>query len=205
MLNNIQSEDALQLHIRLMAKDKIAQSEIAEAFIMPLKDHLTFKYPTTDQEIIWDATTTALMDYIEHPSKYNPALRGLLGYLKMAAEGDLKNALARQKRGVKVVSFEDVALSKQVGNIDIEGESLARLEARAKLTELSQQQALENRRIAANELDRWLMVLINVHEHRTSEYAKILGITHLATSEQKRIVKQHKDRLKLRRKRNQSA
>jgi hypothetical protein len=203
MLNNIQAEETLQLHIRLMAKDKNAPSEIADAFIVALKDHLTFKYPTTDQELIWDATTTALMNYIEHPAKYNPALRSLLGYLKMAAEGDLKNALARQKRGAKVVSFEDVALSKQIGNIDIESESLARLEARAKLTELSQQQELENIRITANELDRQLMVLINAHERRTSEYAKTLGITHLASSEQKRIVKQHKDRLRLRRKRNQ--
>lgn len=209
MSDNLHSFDELQLHQRLLAGDKTAPEEVAVAFIDRLKKHLAIKYPQIDQdnkEAIWDATITALMDYIEHPQNYNPNLRGLYGYLKMAAEGDMNNYLAKQKRRrshAETVSLENVALLDLAGNIDIESESIARQEAQVRLLELSHKRAAENKVIAANELDRRLLALIIAGERRTSEFAKVLGITHLPKDEQKRIVKQHKDRLKLQRKRKQ--
>ncbi len=197
----------LQLHQRLLGGDKIASAEIAEAFIDRLVKHLTFKYHQTDEQEIADAATTALMDYLEHPHKYKPDLRTLYGYLKMAAEGDMNNALAKQKRRnnhFKTVSLDDVALLGLAGNEDVENEIIAQQEAQAKLVEIRQKQATTNVLIADDARDLHLLALMDAGIGRTSEFSKVLAITHLPKDEQKRIVKQHKDRLKLRRKRKLS-
>lgn len=217
MSDNLQSEAELQLHQRLLAGDKTAPSDIANTFIDRLIKHLTIRYKQFDPNKLWgsatikdriyEAATSALMDYIENPHKYNPKLRGLYGYLQMAAEGDFKNALAKQKRHdsrLKVVS-KDVELLNLAGNIDIENESIARQEVRDRVVEFNRKQALQNGSVADDELDRKLLALMDIGERRTSEYAKVLNITHFPIAEQKRIVKQHKDRLNLRRKRNNLA
>jgi len=207
MSDNLQSSPELQLHQRLLSGDKTASAEIAEAFIDRLVKQLQFKYRQTDEQEIADAATTALMDYLEHPHKYKPELRSLYGYLKMAAEGDMNNALAKQKRRdshLKMVSLDDVAFLSLAGNVDVENEIIIQQEAYTKLAELKQKQATTNVLIANNELDVQLLALMDADIGRTSEFSKVLAISHLPKDEQKRIVKQHKDRLKLRRKRKLS-
>ncbi len=75
---------------------------------------------------------------------------------------------------------------------DPSGEMLSRMEAETDLARLMD---------SADPRDNALLQLMAQGEIKTSKFAAVLGIQTLPSSEQRRIVKQHKDRLKARLKR----
>ena len=61
------------------------------------------------------------MSYIKRPAQFDPAKRSLIGFLVMAAEDDLRNALAKDKRRrQKEIPLEDVELWGAAGNSEVE-------------------------------------------------------------------------------------
>src|SRR6266545_349485 len=106
-----------QIHARLLAGDPTAPAELVESIRSPLFEGLRRKYPKlANSELLLDAVTDSLMSYIKRPEQFDPAKRGLLGFLVMAADGDLLNALAKQtRRQRKEVPLEDVELDAIAG------------------------------------------------------------------------------------------
>jgi hypothetical protein len=51
--------------------------------------------------LIPDAVEDALVNYFKRPEQYQPAKRGLWGYLVMAATGDLLNAIEKERRTLR--------------------------------------------------------------------------------------------------------
>ncbi len=195
-------QKGLDLHHRLLEADSTAPADLFEIFLPYLLTELARKYPNEDTDLIWDAVSDAAAKYIEKPQIYDPTGKNLHNFLKMAAEGDLLNALARQKRHfARNQPLDDVALSTLAGNINIESEFIFKQEFMEKL---QNRQKLNHKVAADNPLDQQLMLLLQRGERHTSEWARVLEIAHLPKEEQEIIVKKHKDRLKLRQKRQQA-
>jgi hypothetical protein len=188
----------LSFHQRLLANDPVVPSELAEEYLPLLLNYLQHRFPNLEPELLSDAATEAYLNYVERPTTFDPARHSLLGYLQMSASGDVKNALAKQRRhAAKIIPLDVVALSLSDGNNNIEDQVLARLEIaeRIRVWQEKQQVATDT------ELDRQLLALMQARVRPTHEYTRILGIEHLNLAEQRQIVKRHKDRLRVRLKR----
>jgi hypothetical protein len=165
--------------------------KFAEIAVRPLCRHVAmrFKRSVTD-ESVQDGAADAVFGLIRRPEAYDAA-RGktLWGYLKMAAEGDFRNAAAKQERGGGTFLANAVELSEADGNKGDGGtndpativgyqELLAQVEG-----------GLES------ETDRKVLRLMIEQERRTEVYAEVLGLGHLALETQREQVKNCKDRI----------
>lgn len=176
------------VHRRLVGEDPTASAELYKAIFSPLVGWLRVKGRTTDKELIRDAATDALVDYIKHPHKWNPGKATLVSYICMAADCDLLNALEKVQRIRK----------HEVLSADVEDEGFGRNvlpeddgPADAIVGLLS---ALE--RQVTSDTDRRFLALILKGERSTEKFVEVLGIQNLSKQEKARTVKQHKDRLK---------
>lgn len=182
-----------EIHERLLAEDVTAPAELAEALLEPLLQWLSKKYPKlSDPDLLYDAVTDALISYIKHPAQFDPTRRSLMGFLVMAAEGDLRNALAKEKRRrQRETSLEVVELGVAGGNIGVEVGNSETESEREKL-----RQALP--RIFEDPKDLAIVELIISGERTTAAFVEVLQLRHLPVEQQRREVKRHKDRLKKR-------
>ena len=108
----------------------------------------------------------------------------------MAAEGDLRNALAKTtRRKRREISIEDVELAGAGGKERLEAPGLdTRLEAqrmRGRIGELFK-----------DPRDREAVELLIEGERSTEAFAKVWGLERLPAKEQASQVKRHKDRIK---------
>ena len=183
-----------KLHERLLARDPIAPSELAEAAFQPLVRKLR-KAHRIEEELIVEAATDALMDYLKDPGKFDPAKRGLFGYLVMAATGDLRNAVDKQRRrrqrevDLDALSAVEIASARRKRG-EMEERTVAGIDGRR----FSQQIA----DLFTDPIDRQLVELLLEKERRTEPYARVLGLDNLPADVQRREVKRHKDRIKKR-------
>lgn len=183
-----------QLHERLLQKEETASAELCCHFLEPLIQHFKRIFPDValrDETLICDAVTDALLNYIDNPSQYDPQRRSLEGYLKMSAEGDLKNALDKEKRRQEHFEKKSVELSLISRKGIMKGESTPEQQI---VTKEIQEQL---QRIFPEKSDQGLADAILSGVRETSHYAEILGITHLPEHEQRIQVKRAKDRIKV--------
>ena len=178
----------VEAHRRLISGNPTASAELYKAIFPPLIGWLYVKGRTTDKELIRDAATDALVDYIKNPDKWDPKRGTLVSYICMAADRDLLNALEkvqrRNKHEVRVADVEDEEIDRNVIAQDDEYSDTA-----ADLLPVLN-------RLVASETDRRLLTLMLEGERSTDKFADVLGINSLSKLEKARTVKQHKDRLK---------
>ncbi len=187
-----------QLHQRLLDRDPLASTDLAEAFLTILKTGLEIRHPDLEEVLLWEAATSALLNYIERPQTFDPTRLSLPAYLRMSAEGDLRNALAKQNRYYRRnLPLEVVEVLRPVGNYNIEDQFLARQEMLERWQARNQSHARIPPFAPLNELDRRLLALMEAGERRTIVYAAELGLENLSSAGQSRLVKRHKDRLKI--------
>lgn len=194
-MNGIEREEyARQIHARLLQLDPVAPAEFAEAFLDELVRRLRAKAGSGYEEtLLHDAATDALIDYVQHPSKFNPRKSALLTYLTMAAYRDLLNMIAkeqrRRRREVPLQVVEET-LSERNNIIEPEDQVLNGMTA-AKRTELLRMVA----ETFPDARDRALLELMMNGERKTTVFSDVLGIQTLTPDEQRKIVKRHKDRI----------
>ena len=187
------------LHRRLLANDPFASAEIAETFLKPLVRALHGGFHALpDPHLVESAAEDSLLSYLKEPSKFDPSRSSLLGYLSMDARGDLRNLLAKERRrSEKVVELFPSASeypSEEVAEIDQFPESSSN---RLKDSEHPSPIVRRTLEKITDATDRQLVDLMINGVRRTEDYAAVLGITNLPTEDQKKIVKRHKDRLKV--------
>ncbi len=182
-----------EIHRRLLSGDVTAPPELAEAVLEPLLNSLGQRHKNLrNSDLLQDAITDALMSYIKHPAQFDPTKRTLMGFLLMAAEGDLLNALAKEKRRrQKEILSGDVELELAAGNYTAEEGDLETGPEDEKL-----QQELS--RLFKDPKDLDMAALIVSGERATEAFAAVLEIQHWSVEQQRREVKRHKDRLKKR-------
>lgn len=187
-----------QLHQRLIQGDPLAPSDLTEMYLEEVVRRLRLRAGTvTDETLLLDAATDALLTYAQQPTKFDPSKSSLLNYLTMSALGDLRNMLARDRRRKRrEVPLEDVEHSLSDENSLVEEIDDALLE-RYGVTTPEDKAALQ-RKIEEefpSIRDRQLLFLMLHGERRTVAYSALLGIQDRDPKEQRRTVKRHKDRL----------
>lgn len=190
-----QGDDPLQfleLHQRLLNGDRTASEEVASKLLSPLAKEIGRKFPRTDEQIVWDGVTDAILDYCARPDQFDAA-RGvpLDRFLSIAAWRNVANLLRgevrRKVRERKVGQPEGestVELGVAAGNLLQEGTERRRRRGYAELM-----------RELRDQKDRKILKLRMQGERRTEAFAKILGISHLSVDAQRREVKRTKDRI----------
>jgi hypothetical protein len=182
------------LHARLLARDPVAPSELADTYLPPLLARLLRAFPHLDPHLVQDAATDAVLDTAEHPEHYDPARLPLGSYLAMAARGDLRNALQKaSRRAAHQAPLEAVELGGVARNpLTEDADDPAELVAGGASADPDLLAAV---RAAFQPQERAVVALMLDGERRTSVYARLLDLEHLTTANQAREVKRVKDRL----------
>jgi RNA polymerase sigma-70 factor (ECF subfamily) len=188
-----------KLHKKILAGEVTANSELAEIVLPILTKRLLRIFPAIyDKHLIDTAVTDALLNYFENPAQFQENKKSLLSYLLMSARGDLLNIIRPRKLEVNSSSLnEDVEFGDSSTEENIDG-YVAIAEDDVEVEVLIRMSTVYPR---LNELfpepkDRELVTMMMNGIRETEEYAKVLGIEHLSSSQQRDIVKRHKDRLK---------
>lgn len=178
----------LELHTQLLEGSRAAAEQIALHFRPLLVSALRKKYTRlTDPHLVEIASSDALLAYLSHPEKFNPARSSLIAWLYMDAQTNLLNLLRHEKRAEKHRSkFKDDPGNK-ASSIDPERRLM---ENESALVNLVQQVVVDHQ-------DREVVSLMAQGERETSVYAEALGIEHVLPIKRAAIVKRHKDRLKV--------
>jgi RNA polymerase sigma-70 factor (ECF subfamily) len=134
----------------------------------------------------------AFLNYCEKPERYDPQIISLRSFLLMAAERDLKNALALERRQTQY----QVSLVSSYGTNeeqDIIDES-QNLEAHVQSEELREYVLTT----FTDPVDKSIAELILDRVRSSEPYISLLGLDGLPQSEQVKQVRRHKDRIKRR-------
>lgn len=205
-----QPQDELLLHQRLLGgTDPTATEEAASRYLPLIEKHVAVRawniYHTNDRELIWDASVDAVFDYVRNPQKFDPSKSSVLGYLKRAAERDLINAFKkyrRQRTGEELSDNVEEFIRSRNKRSEISG--IVRDAEAQMISSIQRERDLETISNVGNERDEELLRLIRSGERGSDRFAAVLGIENLPAVEKRRIVKQHKDRLKVQLKRERS-
>ena len=196
-----ETEDT-DLYRRLLAGDPLASSDLCVAYLDTLAAWLIARNPKVHPNDCETAAADALLSLIKNPASYKPELRGLRGYLQMAATGDLRNLLkSAQRHTLRSLSLDDVEHSSEARKLVQEdadpAEIVVRREGEAPV--VTGLPPLPPALLAGlTEEERAVRELMWRRERRTSAYAKVLHLTDRPMDEQRREVKRVKDRIRMR-------
>lgn len=190
------SAEERALHERLLADDPTVSAEVCERYLTPIVKALRRKFADVakrDETLIMDAATDALLNYIEAPRKFDPERGRLFSYLIMSAEGDLRNALVRQRRvsekTVDFVELQQICRNKGIGQASAE----RGLDSQKIWNRIHQ--------LVPDPTDQAVVQLLLDGVREYDAYAEAMGIMELPAQERRKEVKRVKDRLKARLKR----
>jgi RNA polymerase sigma-70 factor (ECF subfamily) len=174
--------------------DPLALTDFITAVLDPLANHLRRWRSGADDHLYITVAEDAVLALVRKPAIYDPAKRGLIGFLCMSAQGDLLNALRKeQKHHTNRESHECVELAPDHGNTSAAelADELPSFDDPHVATEIA----------SFTPTERAAFELMRAGERATAAFAAVLGIGHLSEDEQRREVKRVKDRIIVRLKR----
>jgi len=202
-----------------MVGDPTALGDIAHLVYEPLTAQLRREfpehaYPEADIHLLLEKAADAMLEYGRVPAQANAKSgAGVLGFLVLRAKSRVQSALRRERtrreaegrfaHGLtpsrRTDSGKPVELrlaraehsEQQAEGIAVPGDSESFDASRE-----SSDRRDEVLRAVVDEQDRRLLQLMLDGVRKTEAYADVLGIAHLGINEQRKIVKQHKDRIK---------
>jgi DNA-directed RNA polymerase specialized sigma24 family protein len=194
-------EDELALHQRLVDEDPVAPADLMKAYFAPLIAYLKrlARHPLARQ-LVEDAASEALFSLAKSPRMFDPCRNNsafpLFAFLKMAARGDLLNAVDKEKkhwRGRKTFTSVEHSSNawKYLRCVGDPGEPLQLREC----AEKADKDVLARVRVALTPEELNALDLMLQGERKTSVFAKALHVDHLPKLNQKVEVKKVKDKL----------
>jgi len=195
-------EQLAELHQLLLAGDATAPAMLAEAVLDELTRRVeSHSRRTRDPQLVADAVVDAVMDFVKAPERFDPSQMGILSFLEMAARRNLSNALVSLRRqNMRILQAGAVALEESARN-EKERRPLDALSRRERTRRmLDAIDAEQSKSFSPEEVA--VLRLIADGERATDRYAEVLGLSDKPVVEQRRIVKQVKDRLMKRLKRS---
>ena len=178
------ASEELALHQRVLTGDPVVPVDVFQMLMEPLQKVLRRDLRCTEDEA-YDSGVDAILSYLEEPRRYDPNRGRLSTYLMDIAK---KRAIDRlRSRTASAQRDENYAVAVELHRSNPKEIMEAELEAHE----------LWKRVEAAvpSDRDRQLLKLILAGERSTAALAEALGVTGLSTLEQRREVKQHRDRL----------
>lgn len=211
--------DVFTLHQQLLAGDPTLLADIAQLALEPLIALLRREFPDIDDHLLQEKAADALLEYGKNPAGANARSgAGVMGFLVMRGKSRVLSGIQRERRRERAEGYfahglrsdaiqNPVELRFVRGEHHSEGPSDT---VAAPSTDPVERLDLETRvqdllAGARSELDQEILRLMLDGVRATSDYARLLGIADRPMKEQRRIVKQHKDRLKVAGMRNQEA
>ena len=182
-----------RLHQRLLSgSDLTATSEIAEAFLPAIVRSLAKGYPRLpDPHLIHTAADDALINLFEHPARFDPARGDLFAYLRIRARSYLLNSLDQQKGSQnKVVELDE---ARTVYEMEAHDETDAETALISREFQAGVMRQL--RQVFTDPADLRVVALLIEGVRETQAFAEVLGVADRPIEEQKRLVKQAKDRV----------
>lgn len=200
---DVDSEDVTvrlnELHKKILVGDVTANSEMAEIVLPILTKRLARIFPAIfDDDLIDTAVTDALLSYIENPAQFQEKKKSLLSYLLMSARGDLLNTMKPSKLDENSAQlYEDVEFGDSFTEESIEGHvAFANVDVEVEVENRMSSVHSRINELFPEQKDREFVVMMMNGVRDTEEFAKVLGIEQLNSSQQRDIVKRHKDRIK---------
>ena len=190
--------EELDLYARLIEGDPTAPSDLAVTYLDRLTEWLIRHNPGVDPHDCATAAEDAILALIKNPRSYKSERQTLEVYLRISALGDLRNRLrSEQRHRERRVPLDVVELSPDARKYlwDVVGDPALIVE---KLEDVDLATIRANLQVALTEEENRVLELMTQGERRTEAYAAVLGITHRPVSEQRRVVKRVKDRIKKR-------
>jgi len=188
------------LHVQLLAADPVAPANLATHIVQPLVDDLQripwVRRAAVDEALIYSAVADALLSYVKEPSAYQPAKRSLWGYLRMAAVGDLKNALGKDRRRREKEKLVPSVEKLEAGGNRVWGEAAHRDDAGG--TDLSAMASELRERILGafkDPKDKAVAELLLDQVSDQKRYVEALGLGPLPPDEERKVVARAKDRV----------
>jgi RNA polymerase sigma factor (sigma-70 family) len=180
----------LSFHRSLCDGEASSPSDFAVAYTDLLYAWLRRKNPGVDEDWCQDAAHRAILSLIHRPASYDPARSDLAAYLRMSAQGDLRNIRRAERRQLRGLVFV-----KNVEEVADDGKYLEKTD-----DDKARRAAalLDAVRETLTEPDRRCLDLMRAGERGTAAFAAAAGFSHLPPDEQKREVKRVKDRIKKR-------
>jgi RNA polymerase sigma factor (sigma-70 family) len=186
MTPNPPADPDVALYQRLRGGDPTAKYDLAERFMEPLVAFLRRASRATDEDLLYQAAGDAIVGLIKNPLRFKPELNTLIGYLRMAARGDLHNAIQKEARHQRNRAGADsVELVEDPGNAegdDSEGPSFDDPGLAAALADFTP-------------TEQEFFRLLRTGEKRTSVLAAVLGLDDQPEAVKRAEVKRTRDRL----------
>lgn len=187
------------LRERLLAGDTTASNDVVSVYLDKLADWLEVLYPQEHPNNCSTAAADAILEFIRSPATYDPEKQSLEKYLRMSADGDMKNLLRSERRHSKRrvnLELAEPSIEKRLQDDEADParvleRHVEEAEADAKLRSLIPDWLAAG--LAPEEVQ--VLGLMRIKERRTAVYAAALGISHLSFKEQQKEVKRTKDRL----------
>lgn len=192
-------ESPQQLYERLVTNDPTAPSDLAVRYLDRLSDWLISHNSQVPKDICETAAEDAILALVKNPGTYNPSKQSLEVYLRMSAQGDLKNLLRAERRhSDRRADWDAVEHSLVVGKYiqDRENDPALLFERESELREGHELPEAVTEGLTAAEVN--VLELMRQAERKTAAYAVALGIQDRPLDEQRRDVKRVKDKLKKR-------
>lgn len=172
------------LHQRVLAGDPVVPVDVFQALMVPLTQALRGDLHCTEDEA-HDSSVDAILAYLDEPGNFDPARGRLSTYLAAIAK----------KRGIDLIRSRTSSArreKKHAATVALRwSDPKESMESAVEADELW----LQVEQAVPNERDRQLLKLILAGERSTEVLAEALDLTKLSTLEQRRLVKQHRDRL----------
>src|SRR5262249_3024741 len=149
-----------------------ATADFAAVYVDVIAEHLAAWHPEVAEDFVLTAAGEAVLAVLCKPELYDPTRRPLFEYLCMAAQGDLRNALERERRHRhEQIPSDDVADGFVAGNY------LGRDDDPALPLELAEDEALLEQLLADfTETERAVLQLMRDGERRTEAFVPLLDL-----------------------------
>jgi hypothetical protein len=178
------------LHRRLLAGDKLAMSDLAQAYYEPLLAYLRGRNARhVAQDLLADAASQAWEALCKDPRAFD-GTGSLWKYLQMSAQGDLRNLLAKEQRRHDKHSGAAVEHLPADGRNGVDEIVAEREEAAWARTEI-----VAVVRVGLSDAEIECLELYLAGEKKTASYARVLDIVRLPAAEQRARVYRVKDKL----------
>ena len=198
----------VRLQLRLLAREADAPADLVQSFLIPLLEALHGAFPDDalpNRTLVDDCVMDTLLDFPKYPEKLDPERGTLWTFLFLDAKRDVLNALdserrrnERERKGLAVVAdYERIRNEEQEGAAFAavcSGEPVHYLPEGIRLADVRAEVVA----ILSEPKDLGIVTLLTDGIRATAPYAAVLGVTDLPPDEQRRCVKQAKDRWKKR-------
>jgi hypothetical protein len=192
-------DDELILHRRLLDNDPTASRDLCAAFLEHLISSLLQRNRKVHEELCVTAAEDALLALMKNPHSYKSDLQSLIVYLRISAQGDLRNLLAQEGRHQ---TSRDT--SESVEDLPDGGKYLRDDDEPAHRAEINEelehvyQHILPLVREGLSDVELKALDLLLAGERKTAAFAEACGFADLSQIEQESRVKAIKDKLKKR-------